>query len=482
MTIKKSRFALRAASFMAGALLCLGFAAQGCGSDDSTFFPDDDGGDGGNIGDGGQFGDGGQGDGGCVNLECKQVKCTNGATTSLSGTVFDPAGKVPLYNVVVYVPNAPVDPIPSGATCDRCGSVLSGSPVVATLTDAHGNFKLENVPVTDNLPLVIQVGKWRRQITIPTVPECVDTPLTDKNLTRLPKNSQEGHIPLTAISTGGADRLECLLLKMGVDQSEFSTNAGTGRIHFYTGTDGSDGFAPGVNGGDDFPSSTPFWASDANLKKYDMVILSCEGDRHAQTKPQAALDALQSYLGAGGRVFASHWHEYWFSNGPQPFPQLGAWVQKADTQDPATAIVNDSFPKGAALKEWLSFTGVSQVPGSIQINEGRHNLDSVNLATSQDWLSLTNANENNETAVEYMSFNTPVNVAEDKQCGRAVYSDLHVSADSKEGERWPLGCAKNMSGQIADLTDQEKVLEFMLFDLASCVQSDKQPPKPPVIK
>ncbi len=54
-----------------------------------------------------------------------QVVCPGNGTTSLQGTVYDPAGQLPLCNVAVYVPDAPAGTLPAGAswssTCRRVG-------------------------------------------------------------------------------------------------------------------------------------------------------------------------------------------------------------------------------------------------------------------------------------------------------------------------------------------------------------------------
>ena len=254
----------------------------------------------------------------CVGLKCQQKICGGAATTSISGRVYDPAGKVPLYNVIVYVPNAPLEPFTKGATCDKCGTVTSGSPIVTTLTDSKGQFVLKDVPVGTNIPLVMQIGKWRRKINIPEVKECVDNPITDKNATRLPRNRKEGDLPQMALVTGGCDELECLFRKMGIDDAEYTSGTGTGAMHLYQGSGG--GTVSGIT------SAQPFWKDLTQLKKYDMVILSCECSEYPSNKGTDALNAMWAYANAGGRIFASHYHYYWFKSGPTDWQSTATWT------------------------------------------------------------------------------------------------------------------------------------------------------------
>jgi hypothetical protein len=398
--------------------------------------------------------------------------CSGGGTTSLSGTVYDPAGKVPLYNVIVYVPNAPVDPIVNGATCDRCGAI-SGSPIASAITDAKGQFVLKDVPVTGNVPLVIQVGKWRRQITIPMVNSCADTALTDANLTRLPRSAAEGDLPKMALATGEADALECLLRKIGVADSEFTPESGAGHVNFFSGYKGTAKYKSSMNAGAAFGAAATFWGDVNNLKKYDVVLLSCEGTENPSNKPAAALQAMQDYLNSGGRVFASHWHNYWLEKGPQPFPTVATFNHQPDLANPFTADIDTSFPKGQALADWLVNVGGKSPKGKISINAAQHTVDAVNTMVGQRWIYSTVP-----TSVQYLTANTPMNVPEDKQCGRVVLSDIHVSSGDTPNVStgYPDGC------KTTELSDQEKALEFMLFDLSSCVIGDSKPPVPPIIK
>src|SRR5436190_911922 len=85
------------------------------------------------------------------------------------------------------------------------------------------------------------------------------------NGTLLPKNKTEGDIPKMALTTGSGDSLECLIRKLGIDDPEVTTEAGTGRVHFYTGN----GVSQLVPGGA-LSNATALWSTVDTLKKYDI--------------------------------------------------------------------------------------------------------------------------------------------------------------------------------------------------------------------
>ncbi len=415
-----------------------------------------------NAGDGGTGGPGlgtNASDGGCIGLGCERVACAGGATTTISGQVFDPAGKNPLYNVAVYVPSTlPLPALTQGVTCDRCGATES-NPAASTLTDEDGKFQLTNVPVDPATPVVIQVGKWRRTYTL-KVSSCVDNPMPTP-LT-LPKNGTEGDLPQIAVAANILDSLECLLSGMGVDSSEFGTGAASsGHVHIFPAD-----------------QNETLWSSEATLKPYDMVLLDCEGGESPSDKSAAILQGMHDYAGEGGRIFATHYHYLWFKGtSPGVSPAITGLPDFMDTASwkPGVASwamgsqsfsVDQTFPKGAAFAKWLMNVGASSTLGSIQLDDYADSVNSVDAPLATRWIY-------DSSNVEYMSFNTPTTAPPASQCGRVVFSDLHVSG---LGVSSISDCHFDSSG---NLTPQQKALEFLLLDLSSCVQSDSVPPTAP---
>ena len=184
----------------------------------------------------------GEGGGPCVGLQCQQQPCSGGGSTTVSGQILDPAGKTPLYNVIVYVPNVPDVERRMTVTprCDQCGTASHRRQSSARSATRQAIFSFaENVPVRRQHPARrFKSEKWQRLYTIPHVNACTDNPI-DHDLTRLPKNSSEGHIPKIAVATGDYDSLECFIRKIGVDDSEFSNGGGSGRVQLYQGFEGS---------------------------------------------------------------------------------------------------------------------------------------------------------------------------------------------------------------------------------------------------
>jgi hypothetical protein len=415
---------------------------------------------------------------GCTGLQCQIQGCGAGAATTISGTIYDPAAQNPLYDIVAYIPNAPPDPIRPGASCTTCDQLYTGTPIASALTGPDGKFTIVNAPSGTNIPLVIQIGKWRKQLTVPSVAPCTDNALPDRSLT-LPKNHSEGDIPAIAISTGGADTLECLLGRIGLDASEYGPGPNTsGRISIFVGDGGAD-TSPSSP-----VASASLWDSSADLMKYDIVLLSCEGHETTAMKQQALVD----YAAAGGRVFASHFHYAWFNSGPYGAANLATWTPGVNSMHkPSNGVIQTTltngqpFPKGQAMQQWLGNVGAlgtSGAPaGELFIDQAKHNADvsAANVA-STPWI-VADQLASPPGATQYFSFDTPLDVPANQQCGRVVFSDLHVGAASGDYGGGigtvPSGCANN------PLSPQEKALEFMLFDLSSCLTQVSQPPQPP---
>jgi hypothetical protein len=420
----------------------------------------------------------------CVLLDCPGAP--NG--TTISGKVYDPAGKNPLYGVLVENPASdPIDlsRVHQGASCAACTSIYT-TAVAYAFTDETGSFTIRHAASdSQGLPttLVVQAGKWRSAYQV-HVTACQVNSIPDGTL-KLPSRVQAGNyssMPQIAVSTGAADSLECLFHRMGIADSEFVAGAATGgHVHIFSAQNDG-GAGAGVEGGSPDPGQN-LWDTQAHLAQYDLVLFSCEG---AETNglTDSARTNLYDYANNGGRAFLSHYHYAWLTpTGPFSTlnPPIASWVTGAHKdRDPAGAVVSITiadggpFPEGVSMGKWLTSVGATQNGELSPITNTYDNatVTSANPRT-QVWLAGDDASANPGSA-QYLSVDTPY-AGGDTTCGRVVYSDLHASPAPAAGivgvdypgspllRVVPSGCADR------DLTPQEKALEFMIFDLSSCL-------------
>ncbi len=473
-------------------------------------------------GDGGGMtgGDGGTGGPLCSGALCNQSMVDNCAGsnmpyTSISGVVYDPAGALPLYNVFVYIPSGTPDDIdPGNPACTPCEAPASGGPIISALTDEKGTFTLVQtmpngygVPSGANIPLVIQTGKWRKQITIPTVAKCAPTAIPDPAAPsmklRLPANSSEGDMPIIAF-TSGCDPAECFLRHIGISDSEFvppdaplptawkagaTPVAGAGHVRFYTGNDETargGGTASAIAGGNTPADTYAWWASPANLLENDIIFNACECS--AYDRGMTSYRAMDDYLNGGGRLFTTHYYYNWFAQptGTADLQSVAQWdpnTNVAGSNAVETDTIDQTFPKGVAFATWLQDNAITTTAGTIMLGDVRDNVDAIlpvgceaaGTCLSTQWIYNTMPVAGLKAGSRYISFNTPVGQVA-SACGRAVFSDVHLSGTSND-QAFPNECTN--PDPMGIHTTNEKALEFLFFDLSSCVQNDRQKPTMP---
>lgn len=482
---------------------------------------------------------------------CGSCQCLSN-TAELTGKILDPAKLRPVYGVTVYVPTTAVGALDGpNVTCDTCTNVFKGLPARASATtDVDGTFRLQGVPAGASFPLVIQLGRFRRQITVAAIPACgtatlpaaqAHLPGTHTKTGDTATDAVAPDMPKVAMIPAHGDALECLLLKMGIADSEFTTPGGGGNFEMYgykysSGLTGSAG-APNGNEGltltggaaagcttaacktqriNSMGDADALFANSATLNKYNAVIMPCgDGNLYPSTTMQSN---FRSWLDAGGRVFASHHAVEDFirnpNNATNPNKDVAVWAwtgtpqgttgwangssldqkDRAGANPPASGSVlnssiDQSFTHGAALAQWMNATwNTAGGPGSgapalgtIPLPNYRHD---VNGATAQStaWYSgaSTYSGQTNPSQVSMLSFDAPVGVPATSQCGRAVLPFMHVSTGVANWGANPPPTFPSACGTYPNrLTGQELAFEFMMWESMTCLSPATASPVAP---
>jgi hypothetical protein len=484
----------------------------------------------------------------CANF-CPLVPttCASGTDTVLHGTVWSPAGNpaidpargevpLPIPNAMIYVPNgsttAPyglskfTDGVAQGCDCN-----VQGPPLNIFPSGVDGSFTVTGVPAGVDIPLVIQLGKWRRVITIPAAqaPACAGRVELTAAQTRLPRREAEQNamdaIPLMALSTGQVDALECVLRKMGVEDTQFSNgeDSGNGRIRFYRqmnpSTSGSNSGGPGAScraGGGSCVGNTPalstLVANQASVDRYDALLFPCKGGAHDESTAakNLVLDNAANtaaYVNKGGRAIFTHFSYAWLYNQPPaialPWPSTTVSANVNTQWDTAYGQIDTSFPRGATFQSWLGLPNVNALTAVtpfpyITVTEVRRDLANPttwpyypagNLLYAQRWIfhgtfrtppdnAATTGSNHVPDSIQHVTFDTPYgDPATTLQCGRVLYSSFHVTSAGLSNNSCIQGTAPNAIDTNCffpaecgtTMENQEKVLAYMLFDMTATV-------------
>jgi hypothetical protein len=444
--------------------------------------------------------------------------CSGGAElTRLTGRVITPGRSAADTGNQVGVPNATVyilrsnmltdlpaitTGIPNGGTsCDRCEDQELGPVLTGAVTDASGNYVLEGqIPVGVDFSLVVKVGKFRRATTqrLPATAACQTTALPSalpENPTRLPRTSGDGlavNIPRIAVSTGQIDAMECVLEKLGLDHAEFGNAGSLARVQLYRG-----GATQTAQSGARLDDATSYdadlYGSLDRLQSYDMVVADCEGQAWDGSNGFAQRNAsganVREYLNRGGRLFASHLSFSWlYQNGLDAYAAATpiatgldaaaswdiAFTAAGNLDTTGTGVISlgrpSASPKIQSFTDWMLTEGVTSAPNYDFTLTDPRSLATGLGAASEEFVFRSGGNGR----VQQFSFSTPYGAPAEASCGRVVHSGFHVAATG--GSSTPFSNAIFPGHCVGDLTPQEKVLLYMLFDLGACVGGEPIPP------
>lgn len=237
---------------------------------------------------------------------------------------------------------------------------------------------------------------------------------------------------------------------------------------------------------------------DGRITEYDLSVLDCEGQGWNLNSGGSSQN-IREYVNRGGRLFASHLSFKWLRAEKDPDGVLeydednaiatsmgpaAEWVTSAMTS-PNSGPGRLSFDRDNAssrigeFAEWMINEGIIEnEEDSFNVVEPRSQVASSETASglgpsSEEFVYCESGSGGcTNQRTQQFSFNTPYGAPEAEVCGRVAYSGFHVAAAEGNlslGSSVFPGYCTNAAANDGVLTDQEKILLYMLFDLGACV-------------
>jgi hypothetical protein len=417
------------------------------GCDEGTF----PGGDGGN---GGVYYDGWgptEGGGGFNRPQCP------GEETTILGKVLAPNGQDPVPGATVFIPASEPEMFPPAVQCEVCGHLGGESNLWFDTSKFDGSFTLTAV-CPGTWPLVFQNGRFRRLVRI-TVP-AKSTLQVPPDQSRLPRRDKEFEqadaIPKIAVATGDYDKMECALKKLGLQDGQFDLYEGA--------------FLRKA------PKALPAFSTlvkDLNkMKTYNVIFINCTNNTFENLLQDAQVRKnLGDYVTAGGRLYVTDWSYDWIEriesfSGFIDF-EPGASDNKPEPLNAAALGANglkiQARIMDSQMAQWLGL-----FPGAI--SNGLTPIEHFLV----DWVVMLKLGQETKEWVQgqvkssdgTISGVRPLTVTFNFQnCGKILFTSYHT--EGRENELLP-GNFPSYCG--ANFSPQDRILEYLIFDIASCIK------------
>jgi len=375
--------------------------------------------------------------------------CEAGSETRITGKVTFPNGELPVSKALVYVPSGTAEAVTRSGECGEC---IDGSALFAhTETAPDGSFELTGVPAGAT-ELVIEKGKFRRIANI-DVEACTDNAILG-DLIRLPRNSREGDIPRIAVIEGIFDRMEDVLLKLGLDSDSFDIFS-------------------------DYSADAQSIMIDSTfVGRYDILFVNCGADvvedyslysEESLITLPAVHANIRQFVESGGRLYVTDlaydlieatMPDYIDFYGSATMDGLSANMESlgsaevGEATDSVNATIHDE-----GLAEWLETTGATPTLGLMEVRSllpGWAVMEDVDAERSRTWVSGDVTFDSSHTGEK------PLTATFENGCGRSLYTSYHTAESDLFGYDEP--------SDSTELIAQEQALAYMILEIGSCIE------------